>query len=254
MLIITALVTWYAKQQYNNPFAPRPCIEISGRGNKAIYIHCFTKIGDKKQTILVFLLPIPGTHSKNDLPVTIPQTEMLVTINKPENISEYIKVPPAYWCILKEKSLNGSEDTTVLLPEKWPTPAYTNNITVMKRLTVGYVYPFSDTIPTIHLSYSGIEIMFLTNTKFLNSEPDTNKLKLFREKFDIVITPLFTEQALTELRKIIRPQYFINFVTRGKKKKPALSNVIQANTKSYSLFIKRDIYGKIHMKNSLDEL
>lgn len=136
------------------------------------------------------------------------------------------------------------------LPEKWPNPTFSDNISGIDALTVGLVYPFSDSLPAIHLSYEKINLLIITNSLSNVLISEIKKPVLFKEKFDIIITTVADSRQILAIRDILRPQYFINADTpiHPDDTISSLPNILYPESAVFSYTIFRNIRKKLRIQ------
>lgn len=147
----------------------------------------------------------------------------------------YLKKPPLTWTILDTLLKN---DALPELPETWPAPLYSDNISGIKKITLRLIYPFTDTIPTIHVTYNKIDLLVINDSPALL---DSDKEAIYKEKFDIVIINNTTDsQPILKIREVLRPQYMIVFPpSQNKDSIQSVPNIIspKSNNFVYTIFI-----------------
>ncbi len=185
---------------------------------------------------------------KNDItPLNLSETNNLITLDLDENIQKHVKIPPLNWMVLQSTPFS---DSLPDLPEKWPKPTFSDNISGIDGLTMGIVYPFSDSQPAIHLSYEKMNLLIITDSLLNVLISDTNKPVLFKEKFDIIITTNADKKQILAIRDILRPQYFINADTsiHPDDTISSLSNILYPGSTVFSYTIFRNIRKKLRIQ------
>ena len=241
-MFITIIITWYSKQKYNNPFTPCSNIQIGGSDGQ-VYIRCFNKIKHSEENVLLFLLPDYLLIKSNAASLDLSEIPTLVTMDMQENIYRRLKTPPSSWIILNDSLTN---DDLPAVPQQWPTPSFSGSISDTEKIKIYYMYPFSDTVPSIHFTYNNIDIIIISEFKELT---DSNRESIFKEKYDVVIIHSVDNMPVMKIRELLRPHYLV--ITHPIHKSNSMqttTNIIQPDSSSFSYTLSKDKKNKMYIK------
>ncbi len=241
LFAMVIIASWYANQEYNNPFAPRPRIKIAGT-KEYVYIRCYQELRKSEKEILLFLQPLSTagfSNSSSNMPHGV---DNLVTPVAGENIFAFFVPPPKNWTILRTRQ---EKSSLLQLPVPWPEPVYSNSITEQTMATIQRIYPFSDTIPGISLTYDAIRILYLND---ISAFSEKNSESLVKEKFDIIILNTTDRESILAIRRNLRPKYLIIAPITGKAAQESLSNVLYHHRTDFNFSILKDSKNRIQVE------
>jgi len=236
------VITWYARQGYNNPFAFRPQVNLI-RSKDYIYIRCFKKL--KKRETDSFLLLLSNFTIKNQIKPsdTFPETVTFITPDVRNDIYNSFAAPPSNFIILDTSLAN---DTIHGLPDEWPRPSFTNDMAGIKDIALHYLYPFDDSLKAIYLEYNDIKVLLFNDTQMT---VDTIKESFLKEKIDVVIINTTSEIPVLKLRELLRPRYLIVLpaVKTGEDIR-SISNIIRPQSSDFCYKIVKDSKKRLFIK------
>jgi hypothetical protein len=192
LLLATAALSWYSRQQQNNPFSHHESISLIAT-NQATYL----KISLDKDTAISELLILLGQHSSIDArqPIPCPKPWILVSFSADSGVSRLFSTPPAEWFHL------GHPLPKTSLPAQglWPSPQQLSSLQLNKKVLIQRL-PQSDAISG---SVGGISFLYSLDTS-LNCTPGLKSTLL--ENIDVVFTsgPL---ASIEQIRSCVRPYH-----------------------------------------------
>jgi hypothetical protein len=199
---MTIALTWYAKQESNNPFAPRPVITVTGSPER-IVVQCFMKSRKKNTNNLCVYIPKYTGYNDARQTQEVPGIDNLITLECVKNIGDIITKPPRTWTLITSPPDTGDP---CAIPPAWPQPLYTQSYTDKQDVTVQNARIFQDTIPALAIYYHRIRILLiLTLPVFI----DTATIAAYKEKFDLLLIQTTDNKQTLLLRNALRPQYTI---------------------------------------------
>lgn len=204
LFFLTGFVTWYSKQDHNNPFKSHPSLQIY-RKDHSLFIECQQQIQSSSPIDLLFIYIYPTSKRYINDSLNLPKTPLLITQGFLPEVNTYAGNSPLQWVILDSSH---NQDWYENKSDFMPIPQCTDRIIGENDISAQLVYPFANTEPCVHLSYKSIDLLIITKIPTLNHQ---DKDTFFKEQFDLLVLspPSITQEAVLKIRHLLRPIYCV---------------------------------------------
>ncbi|MBN1759713.1 MAG: hypothetical protein JW863_15405 [Chitinispirillaceae bacterium] len=194
LITVVAVLTWYGKQETNNPFSPRNTITVSGnRSGLVVYLHRQYRKSGYHLAVAQGTVTMP--HGGE---ISFPQ-EKWDLVSDTDAIGFFDRYPPPQsWYVL-------SDSGTPAAKSEWPIPQQLGD-TAIGSVTFKRVHPFHDQRTALLLEFSDASFLLVDGTTFACTPSDTTK---FKEKLDFLVITDAAPGTIIDYRSVFRPQYTI---------------------------------------------
>jgi hypothetical protein len=192
LISLISILTWYSKQEANNPFGPAHTLIVRNNNNQ-LTVGYLKK--NKKISTVTIISPSLNPHYC----ALIKNASSWNLLSKSNTYdSSCINNPPAFWGII--------DTLPNVLPEGWPLPVsgteIKNDYCSLKRITL-----FNDNSPAL-LFQVGLCKCLIIEGPHLTAKTIENFT--FNEKIELLILVHTTSETQIRLREILRPQFTIS--------------------------------------------
>jgi len=240
LIFAAALLSWYARQEGNNPFAGTKTIRLAG--SKSGYALMCSAGKTPAKRIITLFAPVTLLSDNQLFQEELSGNWELVTLSQSINFSAFSH-PPQSWTVLSqqpaqaavdnvetsvrsiEKTIDGNEAASIDTVEisannaeiptdtgsittsydSWPEPVFNTQAGITGRFFWQTVYPFNDSTNAVLLTVDKTSALICDSSVFSKSSKETRSQ--FKEKLDLLIIPTADVRTVKEMREIFRPRF-----------------------------------------------
>lgn len=194
LLLITAILSWYSRQDSNNPFSIKSRIDVIYRNGNMQFEYIQGHRGKKISTIVA-----PGRKllcdgkNRKDNSWDLLSTHIFID-------SSCLGSSPRTWNII-----DTSIDTTIEIPAGWPRPIINKDVS-SDFCSAGFITPFADSRTALLIKFKSISCLIADGSDFNCSQ---NENTLYKEKFELIAATNSSPELIVALRSCFRPRYIL---------------------------------------------
>ena len=242
LIAIAAALTWYSRQNRNNPFADEEHLIIAG-DSACSFIRCVTRNAPQKdQALLLISLRNDNATAWQKLFL---DNWSLLTLDIPAQLSAPHDTIPAAWIII-----GVSEIADSLLPagrDNWPQPEPARDAAQVGGAHFNFIKAFASQQPILAISYGEMKLAVIKAEWY---PPDSIEQSPYKEEFDIVAAIDLNHAQLQRLRTLLRPRYIIALAMQPHAAHASESqdNILHASPAGFSFDFSRNARHKLRLE------
>jgi len=219
LIFAAALLSWYARQGGNNPFAGTKTIRLAG-GESGYTLMCSAGRDPAKRIVTLFA-PVKLSSSDTQLlREEISGEWELITLSQTINFDAFPR-PPRLWTVLSQQPAQAyvnnveisadsieipvADSSSITSYNDWPEPIFNTQAGTAGRMFWQTVYPFGDSIRAVLLTVDKTTTLVCDSSVFTKSSKETRSQ--FKEKLDLLIIPSASYETAKQMREIFRPRF-----------------------------------------------
>jgi len=242
LIFAVGLLSWYARQGGNNPFAGTKTIRIAS-GENGYAIMCSAGKTPAKRIVTLFA---PEKLSSSDIKLLMEDVTgewNLITLCQTIDFNAFPN-PPQSWTILSPQTTMIPVDNTEIPAEdaeasaintedsaeaydNWPEPFFNTQAGAAGRFFWQIVYPLGDSVHAVLLTVDKTATLICGSSVLSGSSKNTRSQ--FKEKLDLLIIPSADAKTVMETREIFRPRFIAVIPPCDTSAKTHLKNIICAD-------------------------
>ncbi len=212
IVLITALLTWYIRQNRNNPFLPETRIRL-GAGDGIVFVQTFDKINDGFDN-RAFIIAAPAFERPLP-PDALEAPGRLISAGDTPIPASWHSTPPQQWLHINSGAAPGAPAA----PPQWPAPgavdsgstAWVSQLISERGDPLGYTFEFA-------------KRSILVWRREM-APADAFDPGLYKEKFDMVVCIEGAPGTVRRFRELLRPRLLVAVDAQGSSVRKQWSNV-----------------------------
>lgn len=201
LLVVTGLLTWYARKGRNNPFTAPKTVSVNGDSTHHLIRFAASDPALGKEIVLLLKTAGDQDTSRCDPPVT---EWTLISFGAHQHSPEYFQSPPVKWFVVDPAA--DSNDTLPKETAGWPRPVRVGAIERRARVSIRWIHALDDSARMVWAELGKISVVAGRQSYARCTGHLTDML---RERADVAVFSGVSDSAALALRRCLRPLHMI---------------------------------------------